>query len=119
MDAMSANAWFNPATFTPPATSPKGIFTTFIEGEGAVRNYLVPAGNMAILIDMNATKMYFKSTDVNGVPAPIRSFNIKEIPQPVAQNPNVVTREEFDAVNQKLDALLQALKTQTQGAETK
>lgn len=109
------NEWYNMPVTT--ANASKSVFTAFIEGEGAVRNYLVPAGGMVILIDLNGNKMWFKSTDVNGVPSPIRVFNIKEIPQAVEKNPNVVTRQEFNALSQKIDVLLNALQGKTQPTE--
>lgn len=98
---------------TPYSTTNNGIFTTFVDNIQSVNNYPVPVGGMAILIDLNGSKMYFKSVNANGVPAPVRVFNIKEIPQVPPANPNMVTRQEFDALNQKIDKLLKAMETTT------
>lgn len=104
-----ANTWYNPNAMYQPQEQKlnSGIFTTFVDNETTVQNYPVPTGSMAILIDLNHHKMWFKSVNSNGLPEPIRTFNIKEIPLPI--NPNVVTREEFDTLNKKIDTLLNAI----------
>lgn len=113
------NGWYQPNNGysrdqgTP--TAGNGVFTTFIENEETVKNYLVPAGGMAILINLNGGKMYFKSVNTNGVPAPIRTFNIKEIPLPIPAGANVVTRAEFDTMKQQLNQITQLLQNSLQG----
>lgn len=101
------NNWGMPAMQDQQAN--KGVFATFVDGEQAVKNYLVPAGGMAILIDLNGNKMWFKSININGVPAPIRSFDIKEKPLPIPAGANVVSRTEFDSLNQQFAELSQQI----------
>lgn len=110
-------------SFYTPSTSPQqslqattGIFTTFVENAEVVKNYPVPVGGMVILIDLQGSKMWFKSTNINGVPAPIRTFDIKELLPPPPANVNAVTREEFDAISKKLDTLINALQKTQEGS---
>lgn len=102
---MNQNNWAIPQIPDASANANKGVFATFVDGENTVKNYLVPAGGMAILIDINGGKMWFKSVNINGVPAPIRTFNIKEIPLPVPAGSNIVTRAEFDELSQQFKDL--------------
>lgn len=87
----------------------KGVFATFVDNEQTVKNYMVPTGGMAILIDLNGNKMWFKSTNINGVPAPVRSFDIKEKPLPIPAGANVVSRTEFENLNKQFSELSQRI----------
>lgn len=106
---MNGNNWNMPNYGENTQNTSRGVFATFVDGENAVKNYLVPAGGMAILIDLNGGKMWFKSININGVPAPIRSFDIKEKPLPIPAGSNVVSRAEFDSLNQQFSELSQQL----------
>lgn len=102
---MNPNNWTIPQIPDAGANANKGVFATFVDGENAVKNYLVPAGGMAILIDINGGEMWFKSVNINGVPAPIRTFDIKEIPLPVPEGANIVTRAEFNELSKQFKDL--------------
>lgn len=83
------------------------IFTAFVKGESEVANYLIPVGGKAVLLDIDNGKMWIKESDVNGAQS-VRAFNIKEIPRP-----EPVTRDEFNSLNAKLDALIAKLEDKT------
>ena len=82
--------------------------TVFINGEAGATSYPVAAGNTVNLVDLDSGKMWFKSTDVNGMPCPMRTFEIKEItPQPV--NSDMVSRKEFESLSEQLQNMQQLL----------
>lgn len=85
-----------------------GVMTVFVSGESSATAYPVAAGNTVNLVDLDGGRMYFKSTDVNGMPCPLRTFEIKEITPPPA-NGDVVSRKEFDTLTQQLQNMQQLL----------
>lgn len=87
-----------------------GVMTVFVNGETSAMSYLVGAGNTVNLVDLDGGKMWFKSTDVNGMPCPLRTFEIKEV-TPQSNNGDVVSRKEFDNLSQQLQNLQQLLTT--------
>ena len=94
------------------------MITVFVSGEASATAYPVAAGNMVSLVDLDHGKMWFKSTEANGMPCPLRTFEIKEVtPQP-AFGGEVVTRQEFNTLNEQLQQVLAALQAQP-AAETK
>lgn len=84
---------------------------SFINDDSIVANYPVAPGYTVALInvnDPNNSKMYIKSIEPNGMPNQTRVFSMKEI-TPRAQDGDVVSRQEFDALNEKLQQLLSAI----------
>lgn len=105
------NQWYNPQGVQQQQPSSNSVMVVFVEGEAGARSYPVAAGNTVMLMDFNSNKFWLKSTDTTGMPQHLRSFTFKE-DTPVAANTNmanVVTREEFDALNQKIDKLINEL----------
>ncbi len=76
----------------------------WVQGEAGARGYMVPAGGTAWLMDSESQTFYIKSTDVNGIPQPLRIFDFKERVAishngpngPVPEN-NYVTKDEMKA----------------------
>ena len=88
------------------------LMTIFVNTEEEVVNYPVAAGLTVLLISFNLKKFWLKSTNTNGVPQPLRVFPFTEEVQAntITNNQNDgVTREEFRALSEKLDRLLQDL----------
>lgn len=75
------------------------VSVTGIEGAKA---YQLPPNSSVALFDANEDIMYIKSTDGAGFPTvrPFRFEPIEQKPQPTG-----ITREEFDALVAKVDAL--------------
>jgi hypothetical protein len=79
-------------------------FFEWVQGEAGARGYMVPAGSTAWLMDSENSTFYIKSTDVNGIPQPLRIFDFKERVAishngpngPVPEN-NYVTKDEMKA----------------------
>lgn len=89
------------------------LMTIFVNSEEEVMNYPVAAGLTVLLLSFNLQKFWLKSTNTNGVPQPLRVFPFtEEIQQsaPIANNQNdLVTRDEFKALNEKLEKLINDL----------
>ena len=87
------------------------LITVLVQGEANANSYPVGIGNTVLLMDFEGGKFWIK-TNPNGIRQPPRSFSFTETtPQPINQNrsENLVTREEFNALNSKLDKLLAEL----------
>lgn len=106
---MAGNMWGNYAGGQQQAQGAiNGVMTVFVSGEAAATSYPVAAGNTVNLVDLDGGKMWFKSTDVNGMPCPMRTFEIKEVtPQPIGAD--MVSRKEFDNLSQQLQNMQQLL----------
>lgn len=109
--------WYNyptyPAITTAPYTQnqqPINGLTQVVGIEGA-RAYQVPPNSSVPLFDSNNDILYVKSTDASGFPT-IRTFDFVERKETAPAQPDTstyVTKEDFDALNQKIDSLLEEL----------
>jgi hypothetical protein len=80
-------------------------FFEWVQGEAGARGYMVPAGSTAWLMDSENSTFYIKSTDINGIPQPLKIYDFKErisTPHNGANNISVpendyVTKEEMKA----------------------
>lgn len=101
-----------PTQTTVPAQQPQqqtSLLTVFVDSEAEVNDYPVAAGTTVQLISFKMGKFYLKSTATNGVPQPIRVFSFtEETAAPEIQN-GAVSRDEFNALNAKLDKLIAEL----------
>lgn len=50
----------------------------WVQGEAAARAYLTPAGKSVLLMDADENVFYIKSTDMSGMPQPLRIFDYTE-----------------------------------------
>lgn len=83
----------------------------WVQGETGAKSYMVAPGNSVPLWDSERQTIYIKSCDASGMPS-MRVLDyterLQERPQPVAAAqpaPDYVTRAEFDALRQRVDAL--------------
>lgn len=93
---------------TPAQQQPTPII--WVQGEEGAKAYMVAAGNSVLLMDSESSVFYIKSTDASGMPQPLRIFDYTErgkmAPQKAeAADERFVTREEFDALRARFDAL--------------
>lgn len=87
--------------YVQPQSSP----VIWVQGEAAARAYMVAAGNTVLLMDSESSVFYLKSTDASGMPQPLRIFDYQER---TGQKPaEYVTREEFNQLSARLDAITQ------------
>ena len=82
----------------------------WVQGEAGAKSYIVANGNSVLLMDSESQTFYLKSADASGMPS-MRIFDYHEReaqkPQPMQEqdNKNYVTREEFNALAARLDAM--------------
>ena len=50
----------------------------WVQGEAGAKAYPVAAGNSMLLMDSENEQFYIKSTDISGMPMPLRVFSYKE-----------------------------------------
>lgn len=91
-----------------PAQQPTPII--WVQGEEGAKAYMVAAGNSVLLMDSESSVFYIKSTDASGMPQPLRIFDYTERGKIAPQKAETadgrfVTREEFDALRARFDAL--------------
>lgn len=60
-----------------PQQNNSGIL--WVSGEVGAKSYLVAPGTSVLLMDSESEKFYIKSTDVSGMPQPLRTFEYHEI----------------------------------------
>lgn len=89
-----------PQQQVPQTFQNKNVFD-WVQGEAGARGYMVPAGMTAWLMDSERQTFYIKSTDVSGIPQPLRIFDFTErtakpvtVPDP---KPEYVTKAEMKA----------------------
>lgn len=93
---------------TPAQQQPTPII--WVQGEEGAKAYMVAAGNSVLLMDSESSVFYIKSTDASGMPQPLRIFDYTERGKIASQKAETadgrfVTREEFDALRARFDAL--------------
>ena len=82
-----------------PQASNNGII--WVQGEAGAKSYLIAPGQSVLLMDSEDNVFYIKSSDVSGMPMPLRIFDYTErvvAKSETAQAPKAdfVTREEFN-----------------------
>lgn len=85
------------------------LMTVFVNSEQEVDEYPVAAGVTVQLINFKAGKFYLKSTGTNGVPQPLRRFSFTEDSLPAQNQNGSVSRDEFNALSDKINKLLKEL----------
>ena len=93
---------FQPQQYQPQQTQ-NGI--VWVQGEAGAKAHPVGAGQSALLMDSENNVFYIKSSDVSGMPLPLRIFDYQErntnTSLATAQNPAIdtsiyVTKEELE-----------------------
>ena len=93
----------------------------WVQGIEAAKSYMVAPNNTVLLMDSESQRFYLKSTDVSGMPLPLRVFEYTETTQnaqkPVSDAPAVdlstyATKAEFDAFRDEIQGLLKNIPRQ-------
>lgn len=99
---------------TPAPANNQGIL--WVQGETGAKSYLVAPGTSVLLMDSEAERFYIKSTDVSGMPQPLRIFEYHEINSKMPQKRQetvtadiYVTREEYQDLFNKYNEILNRL----------
>ena len=84
----------------------------WVQGLEGAKAHFVPAGSTVMLMDSENERFYLKSSDMSGMPLPLRIFDYKEITQNSTQAAQkeidtsiFVTHEEFDELRKSVEAL--------------
>ena len=95
--------------YNPPrpqmAQSNPGII--WVQGEAGAKAYPVLAGQSILLMDSENAIMYIKSTDMSGMPMPLRIFDYKERTSnkpepPIEIKTDYITKEEFNKFREEI-----------------
>lgn len=86
----------------------------WVQGEGDAKSRPVAAGHSVIFMDSEDSVFYIKTVDQSGMPQPLRVFEYKERRMQERSSaeastppvPDVVTRDEFNALAQKVDQII-------------
>ena len=97
-----------------PQQNNNGIL--WVSGEVGAKSYLVAPGTSVLVMDSESEKFYIKSTDVSGMPQPLRTFEYHEVgtqmpPKQPVQNMDskYVTRQEYNDLKGKYEAIINRL----------
>lgn len=99
------NSWYPNYGAQPMTNTQSGVFTAWINSDGDVNDYLVPAGSMTVLIRQDYKKMWIKSVKANGAPDKLREFEMKEVTPTPPANSNGVSRNEFNQLTKQVSEL--------------
>lgn len=77
----------------------------YVNGVDGARNYPLPFGRSAVLMDTQSPMFYFKESSAMGQ-ATIKAYKFEEVKVSEPQTAQYATKEEIDALSKKLDALL-------------
>lgn len=87
----------------------------WVQGEAGAKSVSVPAGQTALLMDSETNVFYLKSSDVSGIPLPLRKFSYEEVSPDETTDGRApstyVTKEELDERLQQLTTQLMEDKT--------
>ena len=68
----------------------------WVQGEAGAKAYPVAAGGSVLLMDSEAPVLYMKSTDVNGRPLPIETYDLVKRVDVVQEPPKQISAKEID-----------------------
>lgn len=98
-------AWNYPA-YQPYQQQTRGKPAWVQGAEGAKAEYVAP-GESGFFLDSETQRFYIKTVDPSGIPGPLRAFRYtEEVVTDQSAAAGGVTREEFDALRQSVEALL-------------
>ena len=102
--ATPAQTWTAPA----PTTTQQVNAINWVQGEAGAKSVPVAPGQKVLLMDSETNVFYVKSSDVSGMPLPLRIFEYKEVGKVASNEVNAqaqntyVTHEELEQALAKL-----------------
>lgn len=78
MPMQQANQPMQQAPVSIPSVPQDNNGIIWVQGESAARSYMVGAGRSVLLMDSDSSTFYLKSTDMSGMPQPLRIFDYTE-----------------------------------------
>lgn len=106
-------AYYNQPQYSQAPAQPARVIADWVQGEAGARGYRMPPDTLGILLDAENDVMFIKAVDRFGMPAPLRTFDVKErlngqrallqnsqqaehVQQPVMDPNMYITKEEFE-----------------------
>jgi hypothetical protein len=96
---------------------------TWVQGEAGAKSFMVAPNNTVMLMDSESDRFYLKSSDASGMPLPLRIFRYQEVTAQnttrsdvstqTINNADYVTKAEFDAFKDEMNAFMAAPKQTT------
>lgn len=70
----------------------------WVQGEAGAKSYLIAPGQSVLLMDSESNCFYIKSSDVSGMPLPLRVFDYTErvVLKNETTQTDFITRDEFE-----------------------
>ena len=102
--AAPAQTWTTPT----PTTTQQVNAINWVQGEAGAKSVPVAPGQKVLLMDSETNVFYVKSSDVSGMPLPLRIFEYKEVGKVASEEVNAqaqntyVTHEELEQALAKL-----------------
>ena len=112
--AAPAQTWTTPA----PTTSQQINAINWVQGEAGAKAVPVAPGQKALLMDSETNVFYVKSSDVSGMPLPLRIFEYKEVSK-VATDEAIAGPQNTYVTHEELEQILADLKSKEKPKEKK
>ena len=103
---------------TPAPTQTQGGAISWVQGEAGARSVPVQPGQKALLMDSETNVFYVKSSDVSGMPLPLRIFEYKEVSKVATDEANAGPQNTY-VTHEELERILADLKPKEQPKEKK
>lgn len=84
---------------------PEASAPIWVQGEAGAKAYIVPAGRTVWLMDSENPVFYIKSTDVNGMPQPLRTFDFTERKEPAKRSDSMSVEDVRKMLNECIGKL--------------
>ena len=87
----------------------------WVQGEAGAKSYMVAPNSTVMLMDSESQRFFLKSTDISGMPQPLRIFEYHETTQnahktaPIEQTidySSFATKAEFNAFKEEIEGIL-------------
>ena len=106
-----------PAQPVPQYQPPSDNGIIWVQGESGAKAFPVQNGKSVVLFDSESERFFIKSTDVSGMPQPLRIFNYSETNETETKQVHIdtsqfVTRDEFDELMEKIEKIEKIQKNQ-------
>ena len=102
-----AQTWTAPA----PTTTQQVNAINWVQGEAGAKSVPVAPGQKVLLMDSETNVFYVKSSDVSGMPLPLRIFEYKEVNK-VASNEVNASAQNTYVTHEELEQALAKLKSE-------
>lgn len=74
----SGQGYYNQPQYSQAPAQPARIIADWVQGEAGARGYRLPPDTLGILLDAENDVLFIKAVDRFGMPAPLRTFDVKE-----------------------------------------